>query len=140
MTDAVPTAATAGEAGSPPKLIKTEDGSPAAPITDVPAAAAAAGSGQGATGADTPAPDGQQQQQQGGTSLPQRASSHSGGVACGGSDDFVLTAEMENVLVNFLVRMAFLIGEGQDKDPDMQVRFYHVYNYESNLHYTLQCL
>jgi hypothetical protein len=39
-----------------------------------------------------------------------------------GSDDFMLNEDMENILVNFLVRMAFLIGEGQDKDPDMQVR------------------
>jgi hypothetical protein len=108
MPDAPPAAAAADAASEQPaKLIKTEDGSPAPAAKPAEAAAAAA--------------DGTQQQQ-GGTSLPQRASSHSGGGSAGGGDDFVLTPEMENVLVNFLVRMAFLIGESQDKDADMQVR------------------
>ncbi|WIA37453.1 hypothetical protein OEZ86_014371 [Tetradesmus obliquus] len=131
MTDAAPAAAAAaaGEASSeqPAKLIKTEDGSPApAAKADTPAAAAV----PEASAADVPQQQQQQQQQQGGTSLPQRASSHSGGVAAGcsgsgGGDDFVLTPEMENVLVNFLVRMAFLIGESQDKDADMQALHQH---------------
>lgn len=97
-------ATAAGSAAEQPaKLIKLEDGT-AAPVAATPADSAAASAPPSRSG--TP---GLEQKLQGGPS----------------SDEFVLTADMENILVNFLVRMAFLIGESQDKDPDMQALHQH---------------
>eukprot|EP00878_Enallax_costatus_P037019 GHUV01041719.1.p1 GENE.GHUV01041719.1~~GHUV01041719.1.p1 ORF type:complete len:181 (-),score=52.61 GHUV01041719.1:38-580(-) len=97
-------AATGVSSEQPAKLIKLEDGS-AAPPTATPADSAAASAPPSRS--STP---GLEQKQRGGTAS---------------SDEFVLTADMENILVNFLVRMAFLIGESQDKDPDMQALHQH---------------
>lgn len=93
------------DAEPPAKLIKTEDGS-AVPVLEN-----TAGSAPPAAGVARLSP---------GSSGGGGGGSSSGGGS--GSDDFMLNEDMENILVNFLVRMAFLIGEGQDKDPDMQVR------------------
>lgn len=112
-------------AEQPAKLIKTEDGG-AVPVSSTPAPAEqapAAMNGPASTSQGPSAAARQQvqalQQQHLPASVPQRTGSHGSGTAI---DDFVLTPEMEHVLVNFLVRMAFLIGESQDKDADMQVR------------------
>lgn len=92
-----------GSAEQPAKLIKLEDGT-AAPI--------AAAQVDSATASAPPSRSG----------TPGLEHRHRGGPS---SDEFVLTADMENILVNFLVRMAFLIGESQDKDPDMQALHQH---------------
>jgi hypothetical protein len=34
-------------------------------------------------------------------------------------DDFVLSNELGEMIMNFLVKMAFLIGEGSEKDPEL---------------------
>lgn len=34
-------------------------------------------------------------------------------------DEFVLSPDLGSIILNFLVRMAFLIGEGSEKDPEL---------------------
>jgi len=62
----------------------------------------------------------QQQQQQKQQQKPSPAAA-----AAAGPDDFVLSDDLGAIILNFLVRMAFLIGEGSEKDPELMALHGH---------------